>query len=93
MRANISLRKQSSSMVINCGFCYSQIVDLNDYDIFNGTSVRKVFLKSKFKKRIWFYSRFHKPFGHTQDLVLINYSKLYLKVRVEGVFGAALLCV
>ena len=51
-----------SSMIINCGFCYSQILDLNDYDILNGTSVRKVFLKSKFKRRTWFYSRFHKPF-------------------------------
>ena len=49
-------------MVINCGFCSSQIVDLNDYDTFNRTSVRKVFLKCKFKIRIWFFSCFYKPF-------------------------------
>ena len=32
-------------------------------------------------------------FGYTQDLVLIDYSKLYLNVRIAGIFGATLLYV
>ena len=32
-------------------------------------------------------------FGYTQDLVLIDYSKLYLKGRIVGIFGATILYV